>query len=165
MRSNCLNTFFNNIITKELSEDATYKSTETSSGGVGPWQQRRTLFWNYMSQTDSRERQKNTIKIESSVSYCLCQKQIFVTSELRNKLLSSAQSDEKNQSAEVFTSSQDSNSARKRRSPPAVNITWLLVPVTLYYTTIIITDNNVMNLIYNNSNFDKHKYRHMGKLS
>jgi len=76
-----------------------------------------------MSQTDSRERQKNTIKIESSVSYCLCQKQIFVTSELRNKLLSSAQSDEKNQSAEVFTSSQDSNSARKRRSPPAVNIT------------------------------------------
>ena len=77
-----------------------------------------------MSQTDSRERQKSTIKTESSVSYCLCQKQIFVNSELRNKLLSSAQFDEKkNQCAEVFTSSQDSISARKRSSPPGVNIT------------------------------------------
>ena len=107
---------------------------------------------------------KSTIKIESSVSYCLCQKQIFVNSELRNKLLSSAQFDEKNQSAEVFTSSQDPISARKMSSHPAVDITWLLVPVTMYYTTIIVTDNNVMNLINNNSNFDNHKYRHMGKL-
>jgi len=47
----------------------------------------------------------------------------FVNSELRNKLLSSAQSDEKNQSAEVFTSSQHSISARKRSSPPAADIT------------------------------------------
>jgi len=68
-------------------------------------------------------RAESTTKIESSVSYCLCQKQIFVNSELRNKLLSSAQLDGKNQSAEVFTSSQDSISARKRSSPPAVDIT------------------------------------------
>jgi len=101
-----------------------YKTTETSSGGVGPWQQRRTLFLELHFSNWQQGKVKSTTKIKSSVSYCLCQKQIFVNSELRNKLLSSAQCDEKNRSAEVFTSSQDSISARKRSSPPAVDMTW-----------------------------------------